>query len=152
MDEVENFHSRNVEDVGSMDVWINKLEEEDVFFSYPLDIDFSMLLNFESEYHSTMSQGPRGIDDESSDQYKAKLGDSIQATLKSSKATGKTYTAEEHKAMIWYNSLFLGRGKPSTHIEALKEINGATLISKSPPELLRLVERIKTKIGFSNEG
>lgn len=152
MDEVKNFHSRNVENVGSMDVWINKLENEDVFFSYPLDIDFSMLLNFESEYHSTMSQGPRGIDDENSDQYKAKLDDSIQATLKSSKATGKTYTAEEHKAMIWYNSLFLGRGKPSTHIEALKEIDGATLISKSPPELLRLVERIKTKIGFSDEG
>lgn len=152
MNEVETFHDRNVEDVNSMNVWINKLEKEDVFFSYPLDIDFSMLLNFESEYHSTMSQGPRGIDDENLDQYKDKLNDSIQATLKSSKATGKTYTLEERKAMIWYNSLFLGRGKPSTHIEALKEVNSETLISKSPAELLRLVERIKSKVGFSDEG
>lgn len=152
MDEVEDFHNRNVEHVKCMNVWINKLEKEDVFFSYPLDIDFSMLLNFESEYHSTMSQGPRGIGDESSDEYKTKLDDSIQATLKSSKATGKTYTEEERKAMIWYNSLFLGRGKPSTHIEALKEISNETLIEKSPPELLRIVSRIKEKIGFSDEG
>lgn len=152
IDEVEGFHNRNVEDVNSMDVWIKKLEKEEIFFSYPLDIDFSMLLNFESEYHSSMSQGPRGIDDESSEEYKAKLDDSIKATLKSSKAIGKTYTAEEHKAMIWYNSLFLGRGKPSTHIEALKEIDNDRLIEKAPPELLKLVNRIKEKIGFSNEG
>ncbi|MEG0577717.1 MAG: ATP-dependent endonuclease, partial [Bacilli bacterium] len=152
MDEVESFHNRKVEDVNSMDVWIKKLEKEDIFFSYPLDIDFSMLLNFESEYHSTMSQGPRGINDESSEEYIAKLDDSIKATLKSSKATGKTYTAEEHKAMIWYNSLFLGRGKPSTHIEALKEIDNDRLIEKAPPELLKLVNLIKEKIGFSNEG
>lgn len=152
MDEVKVFHNRDVEDIKSMDTWINKLEKEDVFFSYPLDIDFSMLLNFESEYHSTMSQGPRGINNEGSDEYQAKLVDSIQATLKSSKATGKTYTENEHKVMIWYNSLFLGRGKPSTHIEALKEINNEVLIEKSPPELLRIVNRIKEKIGFSDEG
>ena len=35
------------------------------------------------------------------------------------------------KLMIWYNSLFLGRGKPSTHIAALKDI-GDTEIIKMP--------------------
>lgn len=152
MDEIANFHNRKVEHLKSMNTWINKLVLEDIFFSYPLDIDFSMLLNFVSEYHSTMAQGPRGISDESSEEYQTKLKESIQATLKNSNARAKTYTAEEHKAMIWYNSLFLGRGKPSTHIEALKEIDPQTLIEKSPPELLRLVNRIKEKIGFSNEG
>ena len=73
IESIENFHERNVEHIKSMDTWINKLEEEDVFFSYPLDIDFSMLKNFEYEYHNTMSQGPRNIEDENSEEFLTKL-------------------------------------------------------------------------------
>lgn len=152
MDRIENFHERNVENIKIMNVWINKLEKEDIFFSYPLDIDFSMLKQFEAEYHNTMSQGPRNIDDEHSVEFKSKLESSIKATLKNTAATAKTYSYEEQKRMIWYNSLFLGRGKPSTHIAALKDINNATLIDKAPAELIRLVRRIREKIGLSDEG
>ncbi|MEF7496545.1 AAA family ATPase [Lysinibacillus sphaericus] len=152
IESIENFHERNVEHIKSMDTWISKLEEEDVFFSYPLDIDFSMLKNFEDEYHNTMSQGPRNIEDENSEEFLTKLENSIQATLKSTAAKAKTYSYEEKKAMIWYNSLFLGRSKPSTHIEALKDISNEILIEKAPAELIRLVNRIKEKIGLSEEG
>lgn len=152
MKKIENFHKRKVEHIKSMNVWINKLEKEDIFFSYPLDIDFSMLKEFEAEYHSTMSQGPRNIGDEQSTEFNSKLEDSIKATLKSIAAAAKTYSYEEQKIMIWYNSLFLGRGKPSTHIAALKDINKAILIDKAPAELIRLVRRIKEKIGLSDEG
>lgn len=39
MDEIKLFHKRNVEDIQSMKVWIDKLEKEDVFFSYPLKMN-----------------------------------------------------------------------------------------------------------------
>ncbi|MFB7160388.1 ATP-dependent endonuclease [Lysinibacillus sp. NPDC056232] len=152
MDDIKSFHKRNVEDIQSMKVWIDKLEKEDVFFSYPLDIDFSMLIKFEDEYHNTMSRGPQNIDNESSAEFLSKLESSIQATLKSPAAIAKTFSSEEQKSMIWYNSLFLGRGKPSTHIAALKDISNEVLIEKAPAELIRLVNRIKGKIGLSEEG
>ena len=54
--------------------------------------------------------------------------------------------------MIWYNSLFLGRGKPSTHIAALKDIGDTEIIKNAPPELLRLVQRVKEKVGLVGDG
>ncbi|MBS4203523.1 ATP-dependent nuclease [Lederbergia citrea] len=152
MDEIEQFHKRDVEKTANMDMWINKLEIEDVFFSYPLDIDFSMLKEFEEEYHQTMKQGPRDIEDENSTQFNKKLQSSIHATLKSSTALAKTYSDEEKKIMIWYNSLFLGRGKPSTHIAALADIETTKLLEKAPAELIRLANRIREKIGLSEGG
>lgn len=56
------------------------------------------------------------------------------------------------KLMIWYNSLFLGRGKPSTHIAALKDIGDTEIIKNAPPELLRLVQRVKEKVGLVGDG
>lgn len=144
--EIEEFHKRNVNDLKSMDTWIKKLESADVYFSFPLDIDFSMLKNFQKEYQSTMINGPRIPADEHSSEYDEKLQGSIQATLKNKDAVAKTYSDKEKKLMIWYNSLFLGRGKPSTHIAALKDVEDTTFLANAPKELLRLLEKIKEKV------
>lgn len=146
--EIDNFHKREVTKLKSMNLWVKKLEKADVFFSYPLDIDFSLLKKFQEEYKGTMVNGPRIPDDDQSKEYNDKLQNSIQATLKSKDAVGKTFTEDEKKLMIWYNSLFLGRGKPSTHIAALKDIENTTLLANAPEELLRLLERIKEKVGL----
>lgn len=149
IEEIEDFHNRDVEDIQEMNLWIRKLEEEDVYFSYPLDIDFSMLKNFQHEYQSTMVHGPRIPEEEESEQYNKKLQGSIEATLKNEAALAKTYSSDEKKLMIWYNSLFLGRGKPSTHIAALKDVENFTLLDNAPEELLRLIENVKIKVGVS---
>ncbi|MED4206194.1 ATP-dependent nuclease [Neobacillus mesonae] len=141
LEEIQKFHKRNDSLKKSLDTWIKKLEKENVFFSYPLDIDFSMLVSFENEYKSTMPKGPQ-IPEKDSDEYIDKLENSIKATLKSEKAKGETYTPSEQELMIWYNSLFLGRGKPSTHIEALLEVEDEDILKNAPKELLRLAERI----------
>ncbi len=49
----------NVSD--NMDLWIKWLEENDVFFSSPLDIDFLMLEQYKDVYISTLesSEGPQ---------------------------------------------------------------------------------------------
>jgi putative ATP-dependent endonuclease of the OLD family len=149
IEEIEEFHNRDVDKLKSMGTWINKLEEADVYFSYPLDIDFSMLKRFQEEYQNTMINGPRIPADEQSSEYDDKLQGSIQATLKNKDAVAKTYSVEERKLMIWYNSLFLGRGKPSTHIAALKDVEDTTLLADAPKELLRLLEKIKEKLDLT---
>lgn len=153
MEEIEDFHNRKSEKIKSIDAWKTKLEKEDIFFSYPLDLDFSMLMSFEREYKNTMVNGPQIPKKIDSPEYEKKLKNSIQATLKNEKATAATYSDEQQKLMIWYNSLFLvGRGKPSTHIAALKDIEDIEIIKGAPKELLRLVQRVKEKVGLVGDG
>ncbi|MDA2760996.1 MULTISPECIES: ATP-dependent nuclease [Bacillus] len=148
MEDIEDFHKRESDRLKSLDTWIKKLEKEDVFFSYPLDLDFSMLKSFQQEYQNTMTRGPRIPQDVDLPEYDEKLQTSIQATLKNKKAIAKTYSGEEKELMIWYNSLFLGRGKPGTHIAALKDIGDTEILKHAPEELLRLVKRVKEKVGL----
>lgn len=133
----------------AMKTWIEMLEEPEynVFFSAPLDMDFLMLETFTTAYKKIMKIGPRLPDkSDKPDEYAKKVNSSIQATLKNISAIGETYSEEQHELMVWYNSLFLGRGKPSTHIEALTNINENNLLNDCPPVLNRLIERIKLKI------
>lgn len=148
MEEIEDFHNRKSNRLKSLNTWIKKLEKEDVFFSYPLDLDFTMLMSFQEEYQNTMERGPQIPKDSNSTEYDEKLKKSIQATLKNEKAIAETYSKDEKKLMIWYNSLFLGRGKPSTHIAALKDIDENEIIENAPKELLRLIQRVKEKVGL----
>lgn len=148
MEEIEDFHNRESNRLNSLNTWIKKLEKEDVFFSYPLDLDFTMLMSFQEEYQNTMERGPQIPKDSNSTEYDEKLKKSIQATLKNEKAIAETYSEDEKKLMIWYNSLFLGRGKPSTHIAALKDIDENEIIENAPKELLRLIQRVKEKVGL----
>ncbi|PKE61569.1 ATP-dependent nuclease [Macrococcoides caseolyticum] len=148
MEEIEDFHNRKSNSLKSLNTWIKKLEKEDVFFSYPLDLDFTMLMSFQEEYQNTMERGPQIPKDSNSTEYDEKLKKSIQATLKNEKAIAETYSEDEKKLMIWYNSLFLGRGKPSTHIAALKDIDENEIKKNAPKELLRLIQRVKEKVGL----
>lgn len=148
MEEIEDFHNRESNRLNSLNTWIKKLEKEDVFFSYPLDLDFTMLMSFQEEYQNTMERGPQIPKDSNSTEYDEKLKKSIQATLKNEKAIAEIYSEDEKKLMIWYNSLFLGRGKPSTHIAALKDIDENEIIENAPKELLRLIQRVKEKVGL----
>ncbi|HGH0819889.1 TPA: ATP-dependent endonuclease [Staphylococcus pseudintermedius] len=148
MEEIEKFHIKNSNNLQLLNTWIKKLEKEDVFFSYPLDLDFTMLMSFQEEYQNTMERGPQIPKDSNSTEYDERLKKSIQATLKNEKAIAETYSEDEKELMIWYNSLFLGRGKPSTHIAALKDLDETEIIENAPSELLRLIQRVKEKVGL----
>jgi putative ATP-dependent endonuclease of the OLD family len=150
-EDFEGMHDWDLdnESLEAMKTWIEMLEEPEynVFFSAPLDMDFLMLETFTTAYKKIMKIGPRLPDkSDKPDEYAKKVNSSIQATLKNISAIGETYSEEQHELMVWYNSLFLGRGKPSTHIEALTNINENNLLNDCPPVLNRLIERIKLKI------
>ena len=104
-----------------------------------------MLTAFPDAYHAaTDGTGPR-IPNQTTDaeRYQAKLDSARLAVLKSGYARGKTYTANEKLEFVWYTYLFLGRGKPSTHILALNAIEADDLWRNAPRSLKRLVERVR---------
>jgi hypothetical protein len=128
--------------------WLDGLEAENVFFSFPLDIDFAMLQRFPTAYRAAKSvRGPR-IPDRANDPaaYKKRLKAACQAVLKSEASKGLTYTRQQREAFIWYQHLFLGRGKPSTHILALNEIDSDELWNRAPVRLKRLVHNVRAQL------
>lgn len=78
--------------------------------------------------------------------YAEALGDAIKAVLKGSGSDGSTYSNDEKRDFFWYRYLFLGRGKPSTHLIALSEIKSKDLRAGVPPVLKRLVEKMKASL------
>lgn len=136
-------------DEANLRAWLRGLEKCDVFVSYPLDLDFAMLRKFPAAYHSAKTgRGPQ-IPDEASDAqaYEKRVLSACRAVLKSDSATGATYSESQKRAFIWYQYLFLGRGKPSTHILAMNEIPREDLWKKAPSRLRRLVNRVRKKLG-----
>lgn len=143
----EEFEGMKAWDVdgANMDGWANWLEVFNVFVSSPLDLDFAMLRAFPSEYQSAKTgTGPR-IPDKTKNPagYESRIRSAVDAVLKSESAQGKSYTADEKHDFIWYQHLFLGRGKPSTHILAMNSISPEELKQRAPERLKRLVDRVR---------
>ena len=135
-----------------LEQWISYLESKSVFFSSPLDIDFSMLCAFPDEYKAIVDES-RQPDTEGkpdpSDTEKAMEArkHAVEYVLHSGKfgsgGDGSTYTETQKDLMPYYKKLFLGkRGKPGTHILALSGIDDETFGDQMPDELKRLVKRV----------
>ena len=155
-EQLDGMSEWDVSDVVSMQAWLNWLEQYNVFFSAPLDIDFMMLEQMESEYKKSLdtTEGPRleVIQDEEKKriliqtiegtgayctEYETRIKKDIKSTLKEE---GSTYSVEQQKLMVWYTYFFLNRGKPSTHIAVLSRLSDEAIKDNIPPVLKRLME------------
>ena len=162
--------SRGCESIGAQRLinWFNKLEEFNVYFSSPLDIDFLMLQHYKDNYLNTLSpiEGPVvSYNDSDGSSKKVKLSDldcldrlqlegfnkrkeeAIRATLKDKSGSGDSFTEEEKKLMIWYQYFFLGRGKPTTHMQFLSSISDDELTRNLPPVFEKMVKRAEELLG-----
>jgi len=112
--------------------WVERLREFGVFFSQPLDLDWSMLTAYPTAYEKLEMgmQGPSGS------------GEAIAAVLGSNDAGGVYSKPEDPTHMRWYRYLFLNRGKPSTHLRVLATISDGDLVASMPAELSALVDAI----------
>ena len=129
-------------DEEDMSGWLDCLEKHNVFFSAPLDLDFLMQRAFKEAYERVDDEalGPSIPTDPET--YEKAAGAVVKAVLKGKKKTAETYTADEVKAFFWYRYLFLGRSKPSTHLEAMTRVDADSCGKNAPPVLARLVERV----------
>lgn len=128
-------------EVDNMETWIQSLENFNVFYSAPLDLDFAMLRAFPAAYQKAWDGRPH-IPARPSAEYDERIQRACVATLKGEASKGESYSAAERHDFIWYSYLFLGKGKPVTHILALAKIQKDELVSKCPAVLKRLVEKI----------
>lgn len=141
---IESIGDRSDTEVENMNTWINYLQRtHGVFFSYPLDLDFMMLEHFLEYYKATAVRGPQFLGDSDPETREQKVIDAVWATLKKGGGTGDTYSDAQKELMVWYNYLFLYRGKPSTHLLALSNMSDEELQQRLPVPLKTLIESIE---------
>ncbi len=143
-DFVKKMHKRDVKLITHMQFWLNRFEEYGIYFSAPLDLDFLMQRSFPAAYE-VIPKGGKGPDipsDHDPDRGE-EIKSAVKAVLKKKGAGGATYSDEEKTAFLWYRYLFLGRGKPTSHIEALAALKDPAIATNCPPVLKRLVAKMK---------
>jgi len=132
------FDSYNYDKPGFdlLNKWIAWLRTFRVFFCEPLDLDYSMLRAFPSAYQ-VLEPGWTGPAS-AGDPGRAVLGEDGNITLYAD--------TEAQNNLRWYRYLFLGRGKPSTHVRVLSKVDAATLKQNAPEELRAVLDTVVAAI------
>lgn len=107
------------------------LEDRDVYFSYPMDLDFAMLLAYPDAY------GAEEEDPEAS---------TIKAVLGKSHHDASQYSNDEQKLFSTYHKRFKLGSKPAAHIDALAKLTDEELLAEIPASLNRLADAVIAKL------
>jgi putative ATP-dependent endonuclease of the OLD family len=120
--------------------WVSKLREHDVYFCEPLDLDMSMLLAYPKAYRAlgTGMTGP------------GRSGSAVKAVL-GKQGDADMYDDDRKNDFEWYRYLFLGRGKPTTHLRVLAHLPDEQLARHAPEELRALLEHVATTLGLADD-
>ncbi len=108
-----------------------ELETRGVFFSFPMDLDFSMLLAFPNAY---------GVQQEVSDES------TIKAVLGKSHHGSYQYSGDELNLFSTYHKLFKLGSKPAAHIDALAQLSNEELLANMPGSFGRLADAVIAKL------
>jgi putative ATP-dependent endonuclease of OLD family len=107
--------------------WVNYLERLGVFFSNPLDLDFSMLRDFPAAY---------GTQEDASNE--APADSTIKSVLGKKHGNVAQYTASDLLLFERYHALFKLGSKPVEHLSALTRISDSDFKASAPSFLVRL--------------
>lgn len=129
------FDATPIENIALMNTWTSFLRQFHVFFSAPLDLDYSMLRAFPAAYQ-LLEPGRQGPSPQ---------GDPRTAVL-GELGRGDLYAADQDQLLRWYRYLFLGRGKPSTHVRVLSGQTPEALAAGAPEELRALLNSISARL------
>ncbi|CAK1934041.1 putative ATP-dependent endonuclease of the OLD family [Vibrio crassostreae] len=132
---------------------VEELEKKNVFFSSPLDIDYSMICAFPEIFcipdTAYGERGPvEGKEDEEESEQKIREEALIKAVLKKGNS-GKRFEFGDdwERNFLWYRYRFLSnKSKPASHVRMFSKLeDGYTseqIKERIPPELKRLIERV----------
>ncbi|WP_217550640.1 ATP-dependent endonuclease [Pantoea sp. GbtcB22] len=115
----------------NFEYYLDMLEERGVFFSYPMDLDFSMLFAYPDAY---------GVDKEEPDEA------TIKAVLGKSHYDSTQYRDDELALFNTYHQRFKLGSKPAAHIEALTQLTDAELLKGMPESLDNLAEAVIARL------
>lgn len=108
-----------------------ELEKRGVFFSFPLDLDFALLLAYPDAY---------SVEEEVPDEQ------TITAVLGKSHHDSSQYSKDELKLFGTYHQSFKLGSKPAAHIDALAKLSDAQLLASMPKPLGRLADAVMDKL------
>ena len=130
-----SFDGADPKDATNLGAWLSTLRRFGIFFCAPLDLDYSMLCALPAAYQVVEPDrhGPSATDDP----RPAVLGE---------KGRGDLYGPDHDQALRWYRYLFLGRGKPSTHVRVMGTVAPADLAARAPEELRALLSAVGERI------
>lgn len=111
--------------------YLEQLESRDVFFSYPMDLDFAMLLSFPEEYGVEWSPPSQAA---------------ITAVLGESHVDANQYDGNELGMFGTYHKRFKLGSKPAAHIDALAQLSSRKLLADMPESLNRLADAVIAKL------
>jgi len=114
--------------VRNYDIYRVELEKRNVFFSSPLDLDFSMLKAFPEAYK---------VSKETPDEK------TIKSVLGKSYFNSSQYSDEEKELFDTYHSHFKVGSKPAARIDGLSNINDEDLKSNMPQAYKDLATKVK---------
>ena len=126
---------------------MNELEKNNVYFSSPLDIDYSMIMAFPDIFCSKDEmygeRGPKEADENESVIDKTSREKAlINAVLKESNKGAKHYSGDYLNNFLWYKYRFLGsKSKPASHVRLFSKLEDIytpdQIKEKLPDELKR---------------
>lgn len=111
--------------------YLEELEKRDVFFCYPMDLDFAMLIAHPDEYGA---------------EYVAPNATTIKAVLGDSHHDSTQYSEDELALFGTYHQRFKLGSKPAAHIDALAQLSDKELIENMPESLGRLADAVIAKL------
>ena len=115
---------------GTKDIFC-ELEKRGVFFSSPLDLDFSMIRSYSQEYNV---------------QRETPTESTINAVLGKSHHSSGQYNQAEQELFLTYHRLFKLGSKPAAHIEAMAKLSDDELLANMPASLSRLADAVIAKL------
>lgn len=113
--------------------YLDELEKRGIFYSCPMDLDFSMLKAFPNKFKIKNN-------------YTLPSQSLVESVLGESHHNPEQYTEEERKLFSSYRKLFKLGSKPVNHIQALADLTDEELLNNMPESLSRLADAVKTKL------
>lgn len=111
--------------------YLGLLEQREVYFSSPMDLDFAMLLSYPDAY---------SVEEEVPD------AGAIKAVLGKSHHGSSQYSEDELKLFGTYHQRFKLGSKPAAHISALAQLSDQDLLEEMPASLSRLADAVIAKL------
>lgn len=137
--EIDNIDEEELIEDDQDHPWMRALQEENVFLSSPIDLDFSMLCCFPDEYMVPKAGGTGPV--MTADAIKSKT----EATLKTD-GDPELYEGRWKEQFAWYPYHFIGGSKPEAHLAALSKIGSKTLRDDAPDELTALIACVRKAV------
>lgn len=114
--------------------WLAFMQSNQIFYSQPLDLDFSMIQQYCEAYgiDTLLLSAP----DEST--FKSVLGKSYEHD--------EWYSSEEKLLFEDYHKLFKVGSKPAEHISALSKLELPAILANMPESYKQLIERVRSRL------